>query len=670
MKKEHILVLLALFSLLVLPAAAPIQAGSPNLQETTCMVDLQPGQVAGQDVLCYYLTVPARHDDPKGKTIRLAVMVIKASDFAPHPDPIFFAQGGPGGSTIDLYTSYLFGTHRLARSRDFVLLEQRGTLYSEPALYCHEFDEYSLETLNLILEDEEAQRRSREALVACAERLRADGISLADFNSLENARDIESLRLALGYESINLYGVSYGTLLAQHYMRLYPDSLRSVVLDGVVPTEVNLFVGLIRHEDRAFRYFFDSCQADPVCNQHYPNLEQVFYETVRKMDEAPASILIRDLDTDIEHPALLDGQSFYGSVFQMLYDSTLARLLPRIIYDAQRGDFEMVSKILSFFVFDHTMSYGMYYSVMCAEDGLFDPQDVDYSGIQPEIVEFNQDNPELILQACADWNVPLLPDDEVNRPVQSDVPTLLLSGGFDPVTPASYARVVAGNLSNAYEVFFPRGAHGQLFDSACSDYIVQDFWDAPSRAPDTACLADYQSPAFFAPRDLIVLPLTFKLLRLDDGVLPGVFGLLGLLVVIGSAWFFLPLAWFVNLFRTQDAQAPQPGCLLRLAGPLALLNSALLIIFLAAYVAALIVYLDGESQLLLFFGLPGEARPLFILPLLSLLATLGMAVLSLQGWFSDAWHILRKLYYSLLVLSAILALVLLAFGGLLFGLFA
>jgi len=670
MKREHILVLLALFSLLVLPAAAPMQAGSPNLQETTCMVDLPPGLAAGRDVLCYYLTVPARYDDPQGKTIRLAVVVIKASDFAPYPDPIFFAQGGPGGSTIDFYTSYLFGNHRLARNRDFVLLEQRGTLHSEPALYCHEFDEYSLETLNLVLEDDEAQRRSREALLGCAERLRADGISLADFNSVENARDIESLRLALGYDSINLYGVSYGTLLAQHYMRLYPESLRSVVLDGVVPAEVNLFVGLIRHEDRAFRYFFDSCQADPVCNQHYPNLEQVFYETVRKMDENPASIMIRDLDTDIEHPALLDGQSFYGTAFQMLYDQTLARLMPRIIYDAQRGDFEMISKILSFFVFDRTMSYGMYYSVMCAEDGFFDPQDVDYSGIQPEIVEFNQDNPELILQACADWNVPLLPDEEVNRPVQSDVPTLLLSGGFDPVTPESYARMVAGNLSNAYQVLFPWGAHGQLFDSACSDHIIQDFWEAPSRAPDTACLADYQSPTFFAPRDLIILPLTFKLLRLDDGVLPGVFGLLGLLVVLGSAWVFLPLAWFVSLFRSQDTEAPQPGCLLRLASPLALLNGALLTIFLVAYVAVVIAYLDGDSQLLLFFGLPGEARPLFILPLLSLLATLGMVALALQGWFSDAWHILRKLYYSLLALSAVLALVLLALGGLLFGLFA
>jgi pimeloyl-ACP methyl ester carboxylesterase len=670
MKKEHILVLLALFSLLVLPAAAPMPAGASDLQETTCMVDLPPGLVAGQDVLCYYLTVPSRYDDPQGKTIRLAVIVIKASDFAPHPDPIFFAQGGPGGSTIDFYTSYLFGNHRLSRSRDFVLLEQRGTLHSEPALYCQEFDEYTLETLNLILEDEEAERRSQDALLACAERLRADDISLADFNSIENARDIESLRLALGYEAINLYGVSYGTLLAQHYMRLYPDSLRSVVLDGVVPTDVNLFVGLIQNEDRAFRYFFDSCQADPVCNQHYPDLEKVFYDTVRKMDENPVSVKIRDLDTDIEHPAMLDGQSLYGSVFQMLYDQTLARLLPRIIYDAQRGNFEIISKVLSFFVFDRTMSYGMYYSVMCAEDGYFDPQDVDYSGVQPEIIEFNQDNPELILQACADWNVPLLPDAEVNLPVRSDVPTLLLSGGFDPVTPESYARIVAGNLSNAYEVTFPWGAHGQLFDNACSDYIIQDFWDAPSRKPDTACLADYQSPAFFAPRDLIILPVTFSLLRLEDGALAGAFGVLALLLVLGSAWFVLPLVWFVKLFRANNTESPAPGCLLRLASPLALLNGAILTAFLVGYVAVVIGYLDGDSQLLLFFGLPGEMRPLFILPLLSLALTFGMAALSITGWFSETWHILRKLYYSLLVLSAVLTLVLLAVGGMLFGLFA
>jgi pimeloyl-ACP methyl ester carboxylesterase len=670
MPKNFYLVVFALLSLAFLTAAAPLQANAPvaGLESTDCMVEVPFDKVIGQDIFCYYLTVPARHADPSGDTLRLAVIVIRATDPSPNPDPLFFAQGGPGGSTIDLYTSYLFNAHRLTPNRDFVLLEQRGTLYAQPALYCAEYDDYVIENLNVILSDDESERLSRQALFTCLERFRADGIDLSSFNSVENARDIESLRLALGYEQINLYGVSYGSLLAQHYMRLHPDSLRSVILDGVVPIGSNLYLESTAHENDAFEYLFESCRADSACNRQYPDLEEVFYATILKLDETPASLLLYDLETDTEHPALLDGASLYGSIFQMLYDSTLSRLLPRIIYDAEKGNYEILNKVLSLFIFDRTMSYGMYFSVMCAEVGEFDPNNIDTSGIRPEIVEFNQDGPESILQICLDWSVPAL-QDEVIQPVQSDIPTLLLSGGFDPVTPASNADRVSLNLSRHYNVAFPWGAHGQLFDNACADQIIQDFLDVPSRQPDTACLSEYQSVGFFAPRDIIMLPVTLKLLRLDPSVLPGLLGLFASFLVLLSAWFLLPLAWLIGKLQPSAPDAPKASCSLRLATPFALLNAALVGIFLLAYFIALIESLDGDLQFLLFFGLPGAFRPIFILPLLALMLTFGMIILSLLGWFSDAWHTLRKIYYSLITFSALLVILVLALSGMLFALF-
>ncbi|MDX9993424.1 MAG: alpha/beta fold hydrolase [Anaerolineales bacterium] len=674
MKQSIRLIVLALFVFLLASAAAPLQTGPPalafsELEPAECPVEVPPGFVVGEDVLCYFLRVPARYDNPQGATIRLAVMVLRATDPLRQPDPLFFAQGGPGGSTIDLYTSYLFSAPRLHKDRDIVLLEQRGTLYSEPALYCTEYDDFTMKYLDVILPEDEAERLSQQALSECLTRLQQQGVDMADFNSFENARDIETLRLALKYDQINLYGVSYGTLLAQHYMRLFPNSLRSVILDGVVPTESNLYEDVLRNEDRAFRYFFEACQADPECSRSYPDLEEVFYQTVDALDQTPASLTLYDLDTATEHAAIVDGASLYGSVFQMLYDATLSRLLPRIIYDAKNGDFTILSKVLSLLVFDRTMSYGMYYSVMCAEDGDFDPASIDTSGIRPEVVEFNEGNSESILQTCRTWGVPALPA-EANQPVFSDVPTLLLSGGFDPVTPSSNADRVAANLSQSYRITFPWGAHGQLFSNACADQIVQDFWDNPTAAPDTACMAEYQTPNFFSPNDILMLPVTFKLLRLDASLLPGTLlfsaGFLGLL----SAWFFFPLTWLINLFRKPAPAAVKPAFSLRLATPLALLNGIILIAFLAAYVIAIVSSLDGDSQFLLFFGLPGIYRPIFILPLFSLLLTLGMAALSLQGWFSEAWHVLRKTYYSLITFSAILVLLVLGLAGLLFGLFS
>jgi pimeloyl-ACP methyl ester carboxylesterase len=671
MRKKLMLAVLSLLSLAFLTAALPLQESVPvaGLDSAECMVDVPFDKVIGEDVFCYYLTVPARYDDPSGRSLRLAVLVIRAADPASRPDPLFFAQGGPGGSTIDLYSSYLFNSHRLTPNRDFVLLEQRGTLFSQPSLYCSEYDQFVIAHLNVILSNEDSRRGSRRALLDCLERFHADGVVMSDFNSIENARDIETLRLALGYEQINLYGVSYGSLLAQHYMRLYPGSLRSVILDGVVPLGSNLHLEGIHHENRAFAYFFEACLADPVCKRHYPDLENVFYATIARLDENPASIVLHDLETDTEHPALLDGASLYGSAFQMFYNATLSRLLPRVIYDAQQGEFEILSRILSLFIFDRTMSYGMYFSVMCAETGEFDPASIDYSGIRPEIVEFNKGGPESILEICLDWGVPAL-QEEATRSLQSDIPNLLLSGGFDPVTPAGNADRVAVSLPNSYNITFPWGAHGQLFDNACADQIIQDFLDSPSRQPDTACLVDYQAPNFFAPRDLIMLPVTLKLLRLDVSVFPGLlFFLVGFLGLL-SAWFFLPLAWLVGKLHPSAPDALKTSCSLRFATPLALINGTLLGIFIVAYLAAIVISFDGDSQFLLFFGLPGAFRPIFILPLLFLAVTLGMIVLSFLGWFSDAWHFLRKFYYSLLTLLALLALLVLALSGMLLALFA
>lgn len=661
---------IAFLNLLLITFATPVQAAPPfSLEPADCVVDVPVGYVIGQDVFCYSLTVPARYDNPGGRTLKLAVILLPATDPNPLPDPLFFAQGGPGGSTIDLYTSYLFGGHRLTPDRDFVLLEQRGTLYSQPSLYCAEYDDFVIETLNVNLSDEESEQLSRQALLTCLERFRAEGVNPADFNSVENARDIESLRLALGYEQINLYGVSYGSLLAQHYMRLHPENLRSVILDGVVPIGSNLFLESLAHESKAFTHLFESCLADESCNQHYPNLEEVFYATIAKLDQSPESILLHDLESDTRHPALLTGASFYGSVFQMLYDATLSRLLPRIIYDAKQGDYEILSKTLSLFIFDRTMSYGMYFSVMCAEVGEFDPTRIDISGIRPEIVELNQGGPASVLETCRAWGVPALPTDSL-RPLRSDLPTLLLSGDFDPVTPASNAERVAALLPNGYSVTFPWGAHGQLFSNACADQIIQNFLNTPSRQPDTDCLSEYQSVGFFAPRDVIMLPLTLKLLRLDASILPGTLaftlGFLGLL----SAWLFFPLAWLIGKFQPAAPDTPKAACSLWFASPFALINAALVGIFTAVYLMATIASLEGDSQFLLFLGLPGIYRPIFILPLLVLFFTFLMIGLALQGWFSPAWHILRKIYYTLLTFSAILVVASMALAGILLGLFA
>jgi pimeloyl-ACP methyl ester carboxylesterase len=212
--------------------------------------------------------------------------VIKSTSSDPAPDPLVAEAGGPGVSTLASASSML-GSADLRAQRDIVLIEQRGTLYSKPYLVCEEILHLGTKMLGQNLSAKEKTALETEALTACRDRLVAEGVNLSAYDSLENAADIVMVLTALGYDEFNFYGVSYATMLAQHLMRDYPERLRSVVLDSVAPLSVNGFVQLPNSADRAFRLLFESCAADPVCDEHFPNLEAVFLDLVEELNRLP-----------------------------------------------------------------------------------------------------------------------------------------------------------------------------------------------------------------------------------------------------------------------------------------------------------------------------------------------------------------------------------------------
>ncbi|NJL34648.1 MAG: alpha/beta fold hydrolase, partial [Chloroflexaceae bacterium] len=166
-------------------------------------------------VTCGYVLVPAEYDTPGSRTLRLGVVRFLATTANPATTPLVLAQGGPGGSTIDTYLQILPQSSLFAeRDRDIILFDQRGTYYAEPFLRCDELFDLTIETLDQDLADDEAFEMSQAALGECRDRLTMEVGSLSAFDSIENATDVESLRVALGYNQINFYGVSYGSLLA------------------------------------------------------------------------------------------------------------------------------------------------------------------------------------------------------------------------------------------------------------------------------------------------------------------------------------------------------------------------------------------------------------------------------------------------------------------------
>ena len=666
MRRKNVFALavgIALFILVGLFFVEPVEAAhfaqGEGFEETHCMFDLPAEMQEGEDILCGYVTVPELHSKPNGRRIRLAVVVIKSQYPSPEADPIFFAQGGPGGSTIGTYASLLLDSNsRLLANRDIVLFDQRGTYYSEPALVCTEVMDITIESLEQNLSTEESNRLYDQALQDCHERLTAQGINLSAFNSLENAGDIDSIRVALGYEQINLYGVSYGTLLALHTMRLYPQMLRSVVIDSVVPTQRNFILGAPLSEDRSFTLLFDSCKEDPACNRSYPNLETVFFDLQKKLNETPAEIEMTDSQTNKKYTVSLNGDNFMGSVFQLLYSSEMLPLLPRMIYDAQNGKFGVFERIQSLLTFDYTMSDGMYYSVICAEDADYETEDYDLSGIHPQIREAEASSAEWILETCRMWDVNYL-GPELDEPVTSDIPTLLLTGNYDPITPPDYARQAAETLSNSFLVVFPDGGHGEVASSACADQIFLEFVDHPDMQPDTSCLSEHEKVSFFTSKNILYLDMVSNLLALEPLTILEFFFFLFCLACCCTVFLVYPVVWLVRILRNKPVSPNKPFWQ-KLLPWLAALNVVVLGLFFVGFVTAIII-MAVNNDMRFFYGFPMAWFPLFLLPLLALFLSLCLLGGNFTAWIKGYGSLAGRLYGSLVVLAnwgAMLALTL------------
>lgn len=661
---------------LVLPqaSASAEQASVPTLQEGSvprfengpCTFDMPPGVQEGVDVRCGNLIVPELYANPDGPILSLGVAIISAVSSTPRPDPVVFAQGGPGGSTIDTYTQMLFSS-RIRKNRDMVLFDQRGTMYSNPNLFCQEMYDETIDTLPLDLKAEEAEKRSYAAAMACRDRLVKEGVNLAAYNSVENANDIESLRTTLGYNQINLYGVSYGTLLALHAMRQNPDGLRSVILDAVVPPTINFNFEAPRTQDRAFTELFKACSEDAACSQDYPDLEKFFFDLVDRLNKKPVMIQLRDSETGKTYDTLINGDTMVGILFQMLYSSEFIPILPKMIHSVAVGHYAFLEAVLPLFIFDKSVSYGMYFSVVCAEGGTDDPGRISFEDIRPQISKDADVSNQAMVKLCTDWKVPALPDSE-EQAVQSDIPTLVFNGRFDPITPPAYGKEAAKTLSKSYYFVFPDTGHGALMTSECADAIFLEFLSNPDHPPDGSCIGSLPPVKFMTGQDVLDVPAVFQaMMSLNDllgkGKVPAVELLFSfwVLLILSSSLVF-PLMWLVRMIRGKaNRGVPQ---IVYLASWVPVMNAGVLLAFMLGFVGILfqIAFNEGNSY---FFGIPTQNQSLLFLPLISLGLTILTVVFAVMGWATRYWSIPRKIYYSLIAFASVAAVVMLGMGGML-----
>jgi pimeloyl-ACP methyl ester carboxylesterase len=670
---RHLRLLAILIVLLSLPTpalsrAAPApQVHSAAFEPAPCEFELLLTTPEDADIDCGFVQVPLRHAEPDGPQIRLKVAILNATGFEPAPDPLFMAQGGPGGSTIDTYAQ-LMANAAVRQQRDIVLFDQRGTLYSEPDLLCPETLELTIETLDQRLSPAESAALANEAILACRSRLVAEeGIELSAFDSLENAADVAALQEALGYASINFYGVSYGSLLAFHVMRNHPDSLRSVVVDAVVPPQTNFLLQAASSQQRALNELFAACNADPTCAANYVDLETTFNQVIEQLNVEPARLRLTDPETGITYPAILAGDDFDAAIFQLLYSSEILPLLPLIISDAAAGNFDLLSSLLPLVIFERTIAEGMYLSVICAEDADFDPAEQPTEGMPPNVLENNLRDLEDLLALCALWDVEQL-GPPIDEPVTSDIPTLLLSGQFDPITPPANAARAAETLETAYTFTFANGSHGSFGLNPCAGEIIADFLANPQREPRDTCLNQLGPPNFVAVDEVLRISGMLRLVSLEGNTGNELLVYLGNLLFLLTSLIILPIYGLVRLVMKRDYNAPNWPPLLRALPWLTALNALLLFGF-SMTVIVQFFSLAATNSALLFVGLPRESWPLLVLPLPA--ALLGLLMLLGSGWRWAArprrWP--GNLYYSLLSLAALTCIGLLGWWGMLTALF-
>lgn len=599
---------------------------------------------------CGYVTVPETHGASDGRTLELAVVVLGATGEPPHAAPLFVMQGGPGGGSIDTYQSIL-RNDELRTSRDIVLFDQRGTGKSQPSLRCSETYDLAVRTAELRMTYTETSRASEEALVACRDRLISSGVDLAAFDSIENARDIDDVRRALGYDKIDLYGVSYGSELAQHAMREIPAALRTVVLDAVAPVNGSFLTDAAHSEDRALTAFFSACAADATCAADYPNLETTYLDLVAELDRRPLHIRVDDPNTGSTYSVPLDGASLQEIFFQLLYSKEMLPLLPKLVDDLKRGDVGLAGNLTSLFAFDRSVAQGMYFSVICADDAV-PAETPDMSDLRPQIAERAAQDFTSLRRICRTWAVDPLPA-AANEPVRSAIPTLLLNGAFDPITPPQNGVAVAAALENAYVFTFTNTAHGAFPTDPCATNIVRRFLAQPDDRPDHDCIRA-AAPLTFVGRDaLIPAPVVGQLLTAPSNARQQEFLVLAAATLtLLSSLILLPLGWFIRLIvRGGRRSAPAPFVARVLPWATAL-HGALTVVFVVGLLGAGIAAAAAGNDYSFLAGVRREWALLFTLPPALVFLTIVMAAGFVAGRRSAAWGVVRTLYRGLLVVAA------------------
>lgn len=447
-----------------------------------CEISIAGGRLTAE-ARCGTLEVAENPDAPDGRRIELAYAVSPARSGRALPDPVVYLAGGPGQSARETLPIMQRALRDLNRDRDLIFLDQRGTGGSN-ILDC-EMEEGEDPWLDTDME------HTGRLLRECKSRWDAD---VRFYTTTDGARDLEMLREEYGIDQLNLIGGSYGTRMAQVYLRNYPDRVRSVILDGVVPTRLHLGAEHGLMLDRALGRLFDACSADAECSERYPGLESAFADIKARYRNGSQPIFVTHPRTGQGFEMNFSSDVLASALRFLAYSPESQMMIPYLVHEAAAtGSPERLAS-QALIVTDQMVdliAIGLNFAVGCSEDWPDWPEDIDQSATL-----LGDSLTEVYREMCDGWPSGEVPED-FHQPFDSDVPILILSGELDPVTPPSYGDEALAQFSNARHLIASGRGHIVLTNRCIGQIGTRFIRDGSHDELETDCMESIGPEPFF-----------------------------------------------------------------------------------------------------------------------------------------------------------------------------
>jgi pimeloyl-ACP methyl ester carboxylesterase len=638
-------------------------------------IDYEPG-----DIECYLLQVPENREKPDSRFIELHVVKLNSTwddeeaekegdeglyELAPgkRDDPIVYLTGGPGAQAT--YYIKRFKDHGIRKHRDMYILEQRGIGFSDD--FCPYYYTRKPEVGN-VATFEEHLAAGLSAAVDCATSAAAHGVDLSGYNTFEDARDVKALRIALGYQKWNVWGISYGSILGQAYIKTDPEGILAVVLDAIVPLDVrnNTWAWQsMKWYDRDLQKLDEICQAQPDCAEHYPDIGQRIREATLSVKDNPIVVDVKDVE---KYPT---GKAYFFTdivallPFAFMYEQSNYPGLPGLIYgwaDAvERRDedlFKAAAIVAGSFM---DGSQGMTNAILCGDGdaevqviaGQADIEDLPVLGPAMGMVESWERQAEM----CLEHN--MVPRDEAEyAPVETDLPALLIEGDMDPITPPPLAKAILPGFANGTYVEFPYAGHGPSRSVECAGDMLNAFYDNPTAEPDLSCVDEMEMPEIFAPLFATSIGPRLVVKAMEDKkslIGPGIWAGTGVLIPLVG---FLVLT-VAPIGRRIDKRSAAPAGWARVTTWLA----AFFVVLSVAIFGAAVGVTYKSSEILLLFGLVPWAKWGALAGLLAGIAGIAAVVRTVHAHMSQKLPIGTLLGFLLTGLAAVsMSVFLIAWG--------